>query len=224
MVLGEQLFDRLQSKLNGALALCVLSETQFPRVFIVQGVCPQKIAKESFERRLLKPFYGIDVFSRLKIRRYASMHTQVVSVHVCREGHGLKAIDEQFVHVLGTELLKDFGAESEMFSHGSALVVSPQHNHLLRELDFHCVQEDEHFEREEAAIDVVSQKEKIDVWRASPWIDNLFEHMYHIKILAVNVSDDYYRLVHLQNVWFVFEDFRDIFHELHNQLLVNSAF
>ena len=62
------------------------------------------------------------------------MHAKVVTIDVGSDGHAFKNVDKHLVNFLLLELLQNLVAESEMLSHGTALVVAAEHDHLLGEV------------------------------------------------------------------------------------------
>ena len=59
------------------------------------------------------------------------------------------------------ELLKYFGSESEMLSHGSRLMVAPEHDHLSRVVQFKAEQKHAHLQRKNSPVNVVAQEKEI---------------------------------------------------------------
>ena len=75
-----------------------------------------------------------------------------------------------------------------MFCHAPRLMVSPQQCDLLGVLKLQTSQEDKHLHRAEAAVHIISQEEQVAVRKAS--VNDFLEHVYHIKKLAMDVSND----------------------------------
>ena len=59
------------------------------------------------------------------------------------------------------ELLKYFGSESEMLSHGSRFMVAPEHDHLSRVVQFKAEQKHAHLQRKNSPVNVVAQEKEI---------------------------------------------------------------
>lgn len=127
------------------------------------------------------------------------MHAKVVSIDIGGDGHGFEAADESLVDVLIVEFLKDLRSEREVLCHSSGLVVTSEHNDVLGVVQFEAEKENAHFKREDATIDVISQEQKIGS-RDALWIDNLFEHVNHVKELTMDVTDDDDRLLDAKHV------------------------
>lgn len=84
-----------------------------------------------------------------------------------------------------------------MLSHCSGFVVTTKHDHLLWEVQFQAVKEHKNFERKNTSIDVVSKEEQICL-RNTFRVDNLFEHVNHVIVLSVDVTDDDDGLLHFK--------------------------
>ena len=76
----------------------------------------------------------------MQLWRYATVHAQVVSVHIGSNRKGFEALNEEFVNLFVFKLLEYLGAEREVLSHGPTLVVSTQHDHRLWILDLQNAQ------------------------------------------------------------------------------------
>ena len=63
------------------------------------------------------------------------MHAEVIAVHICSDGHGVKTRNESLVNVFILELLQDFGAEGEVLGHGAGLVVATEHDYVAGEVN-----------------------------------------------------------------------------------------
>ena len=72
------------------------------------------------------------------------MHTEIVSVDICGNGHRFETLNEKFVNLLVIILPEDLLSEREMLSHSPALVIASQHNDFVWVADFEGVQEYAH--------------------------------------------------------------------------------
>ena len=84
-----------------------------------------------------------------------------------------------------------------MFCHCPALVVSSQKHYVLGIVELEAEQEDEDFDRVNASVNVVPQKEHLTV-RSN--VDNFFEHMNQIVELTVDVAHNDHRFLEVKHV------------------------
>jgi len=114
--------------------LHILAEAEFAGLSVFHRVRPEEITEETVEGRLNKSIDGVNVTLALQLRGNSTMHAQIVTVDVGRDGHGLESVNEFLVDVLLSELLEDLTPEGEVLSHCSRFVVATQHNHCFREV------------------------------------------------------------------------------------------
>ena len=130
------------------------------------------------------------------------MHAKVVTIDISGDGHGLEALDEQLVDLFVVELLEDLGAEGEMLSHGSRLVIASKHDNVTWVVQLEAEEEDADFKGEDAAIDVITEEEQVcggDALR----VDDLLKHVDHVVELSMNVANDDHGLLYADHVWLV---------------------
>ena len=77
-----------------------------------------------------------------------------------------------------------FFFKSEMFSQMTTLMISPQHEKTLREVDFVRVQKEDTLHRKQPTINVITEEEVLDIF----WISSNFEEFQEIIKLTVDVS------------------------------------
>ena len=130
------------------------------------------------------------------------MHAKVVTIDISGDGHGLEALDEQLVDLFVVELLKDLGAEGEMLSHGSRLVIASKHDNVTWVVQLEAEKEDADFKGEDAAIDVITEEEQVCGGDALG-VDDLLKHVDHVVELSMNVTNDDHGLLYADHVWLV---------------------
>ena len=106
VVRAQDLLHRVQSKLDGALALWIRTETHLSGIAIVHRVRPEQIAQETFERRLYEPIHIFNISLSAQFRRDTAMHAKIISIDICSDWHCLETLDKQFVDLLIVELLQ----------------------------------------------------------------------------------------------------------------------
>ena len=66
------------------------------------------------------------------------MHAQVVSINVSSDRQCFEGVDEELINFF-FELLEDFEPKGEVLSHGTALVISSEHDDALRVVELAAV-------------------------------------------------------------------------------------
>jgi len=158
VIVAQDVFDRIETKLDGAFTLRVRAEAQLASFTIVHGIRPKQITKETFERRFFEAVYPVDISCAFKLRRDATMHAKVVTVDVGSNRHGFEAFNKEIVDMFVVELLQDLLTERKVLRHGSRLVIATQHHHIFWEVDLEAEEEDTNFERKDSTINIVSEE------------------------------------------------------------------
>lgn len=90
VVLAQDLFDGVQTELDGTLSLHIFAETEFAGFSILHWVGPEEIAEEAVKGRFDESVDRVNVALALELRRDSTMHAEVVTVDVGGDGHSFE--------------------------------------------------------------------------------------------------------------------------------------
>ena len=139
------------------------------------------------------------------------MHRQVLIVHDASYRQRVKQVHASIVDII-IKLGYDLLSEGETLGHVPAFVVSSEHDKLLGVVGFDCYEEEDAFEAEDAAVDVVSEEEVVEFLGVS----SLVQHMHQVIILPMNIPNHHYRLRNFYQIRFVFENGNTKLQNSHN--------
>ena len=142
----------------------------------------------------------INFKTRFQIWGNSSMKGQKLSIDDTSNRESVETVDDQIINFL-VEFLKTLLSEIVVGSHLPALVISPEKENVVREINFQSVEHQNDLDSVNSSINIIPQKQILRGLGISPTSENF----PHVVKLSVNVSDQRDWILQIEQIWFGLE-------------------
>ena len=112
LIAFQELLNGFLTEVVAAFTLGIILELVVRSVFVVHGISPKQVTKDTVERDLLKPVQLVDLFDSVQFLRNATVHSKIFLGYKCSDGQRVEYIHK---HVVDFNIVafQNFFAESK---------------------------------------------------------------------------------------------------------------
>lgn len=143
----------------------LVSAERLPAIGRLDRVAPEQVAQRAARRRLLEPVDCRDVVDGGDVRADSAVDceegAEPRAADHRSEGQAVEQLNARDVEVFARVLVVDLEPEGHELGHHAGLMVPAKEPHVQREADLHREEVEENLRAEVAAVDVVSEEQKL---------------------------------------------------------------